>query len=351
MFEIKDGKITLNKTKALTPKQIATINKIDSEIDRNRYIMSLMGLVKTQHYVPRIKARGIDVLSDKESGSILRQMKRLQRLNADHTPSNTALGQWVGVEIECFIPHQDGNVECNDDCNHDDYGNGDCCASGNWSENDAYAWLKAELTRAGVSRCTIKYDGSLNDDEGHGVEVTILFNSLYGFEPLQKLCSALTKAGCYVNKSCGLHVHLDARHLKPKQVRAIGNSIGNALPVIKWLVPKSRHDNTYCKLGVSAIRGRERYYAVNLTAFNKYKTIEIRLHSGTICASKIESWVTLLKIIGAAKLKTEIKTFQDLISIDGITESLVEYTDKRITELNSEAWTTLMSETIKTGAA
>ena len=191
-----------------------------------------------------------------------------------------------------------------------------------------------------MARTCVKYDGSLTDDEGIGVEVTLLFNSKHGFEPLERLCKALNAHGCYINKTYGLHVHMDSRHLTKRQVKKMGASIGYALPVIKWLVPKSRHDNTYCKLKVSQLRG-DRYAAVNLTAFSKYKTIEIRLHQGSINAKKIKNWIELMKFLGQANLKTDIASFQDLIDL-GLSDELVEYCESRITELNPEAWPRLM---------
>lgn len=347
MFKVQDNKISLNKSVKLTPKQLSQLNRLPTENDRNRYLMTLMGILKTRVHVPRIKTGGYNRLAFKPVNSILTQMSFLRDTDTDHKPSQRDLGEWVGVEIECYIPHQPG-TETNDCCCEFDDDTGDlvgdecdtCCngpGDGHWSETKAYAWLRDRLKTAGVSRVAIKYDGSLEDTEGHGVELTILFNSKHGFEPLERLCKALLDAGCYVNKKCGLHVHLDARHMTPIKVRKVGNSIGHALPVLKWLVPESRHNNRYCELDVSDLRG-ERYYAVNLTAFRKYKTIEIRLHSGTINAPKIIQWVKLLKLLGDAKLRAPITTFQELIDLDGMTDSLVDYCDTRITELNPKAW-------------
>ena len=354
MFQIKNGRITLNKSKSLTAKQVATLGRMHNEAERNRYLMSLMGLVKGRHFVPRIKRTGHDILLSKSKGSILKQMQRLQNLERDHKPNDNGLGQWVGVEIECIIPHQSSGErdrEC--ECVYDDDGDEvieECGYCRNdqesyWSETDAHEWLKSKLADAGVTRCCVKDDGSLNDDDGHGVEVTILFNTKYGYEPLAKLCRALTKAGCYVNKSCGLHVHLDARHLTVKQTERIGASLGHSLPVLKYLVAKSRHANDYCELRVSKLikishdddTWDERYCAINLTSYPRYKTIEVRLHGGSINASKIEAWVTLLKLIGASKLKSDITTFQELIDL-GLSEPMVEYAEQRIAELNPEAW-------------
>lgn len=334
MFQIKDGSLTLNTSRKLTPKQLTNLKRLESEHERTRYMLTLMGIIKGKCYIDRAKVSGRDLLASKPKDTFLKQMRRIRDVESDHYPTDKDLGQWVGVEIECIIPHQDGDGECNNDCDHE---NGECYSTPYWNEDEAHSWLRNKLERAGVNRVCIKHDGSLSDDDGHGVELTILFNSSHGFEPLIKLCKVLKDAGCYVNKTCGLHVHLDARHLTVKKVTAIGESIGNALPVLKWLVPESRHKNHYCELGVSGIRG-ERYYAVNLTAFRKYKTIEIRLHSGTINAEKITNWIQLLKLLGAAKLKEKIYSFQDLVDIPGVTDTLVEYMDKRITELNPTAW-------------
>ncbi len=355
MFQIKNGKITLNKSRSLTPKQLAMLKRLPTEHERSKYIMSLMGLVKGREarmILPRVTKRGVDVLHDKPKATILNQMRRLQSVERDHKPNDKGLGNWIGVEIECFIPHQDGDNQRECECEFDADGDieYECayCRNGqenHWDETQAHDWLKERLTEAGVTRCCVKEDGSLNDDMGHGVEITILFNSQYGFSPLDKLCKTLTKAGCYVNKSCGLHVHLDARHLTVKQTERIGQSLGHSLPVLKYLVAKSRHTNKYCEMRVSKLikishdddTWDERYCAVNLTAYPKYKTIEIRLHGGSINASKIESWVNLLKTISAAKLKSDLNTFQDLIDL-GLNETMVTYAEERISELNPDAW-------------
>lgn len=348
MFKVQDNKISLNKTKRLTNKQLNQLHRL-SEHDQNRYMLSLMGLVKTRVPINRIKTLALNSLDFKVSGSIFNKMRSLQNTNEAfiHRPTERHLGQWIGVEIECFIPHQSGN-ECNT-CNCDDDAgeHTDGCrihnSEGHWSETEAHAWLKLKLADAGVTSCNVKYDGSLACDEGHGVEVTILFNTNYGFEPLERLCKALTRAGCYVNKTCGLHVHLDARHLTKLKAKRIGNSIGHSLPVIKWLVPESRHTNEFCKLGVSAISRRaNRYFAVNLTSYPKYKTIEIRLHSGTISATKITHWINLLRVLAKANLKTDLVSFQDLLDVPGINDTLVEYVESRINELHTIAWSKLM---------
>ncbi len=335
MLKIVNGMLSLNKTKSLTARQLHTLKGL-TDADKNTYMLSLMGLLKGRQYKPKY-SRGRDALR-KPANSVLSKLRELKDLSLDHKPTAKDVGQWIGVEIECFIPHQSGSSDCTDDCDHDN----DICYQSDdyWDENKARNWLMKELKAAGVTRVNVKFDGSLSCDEGHGVECTILFNSAYGFEPLEKLCKVLTDSGCYINRTCGLHVHLDARHLTQLQVKAIGHSIGHTLPVLKWLTPVSRHNNDYCALSVSKMHGG-RYHAVNLTAYAKYKTIEIRMHQGSINAAKIKNWIELLKVMGAAKLKTNITTFQELIDLPGMNESLITYAESRITELNNNAWAQL----------
>jgi len=63
---------------------------------------------------------------------------------------------------------------------------------------------------------------------------------------------------------------------------------------LREFVPASRRGNQYCDFGISI---RDRYKAVNVCAFNKHSTIEIRLHSGTTDYTKIISWIRLLELL------------------------------------------------------
>lgn len=329
--------IALNKTRKLTARQLTTLKNM-SEDRAARYLWSLLGITKERVSVHRVQTNMRDRLAAKEPGSYSRRFEALLN-NTDetmHRPSQRNLGQWVGVEIECYYP---SDRECTDDCDHD---NGECHAEHTPSEDTAHARVRDALKKAGVPRCSVKYDGSLESDEGVGVEVTILFNTADGFEPLNKLCRVLNSLGCFVNDRCGLHVHLDCRHLKPKGVKLIGRRLGRALPVLKYMVDSTRHGNHYCKLEVSPFSREhdDRYYAVNMTAFYRYKTIEVRLHGGSTNQHKIRNWIETLQFIGSNPIKKSFATFQDFIDL-GIPEHLVEYADKRINRLNPGAWAIL----------
>lgn len=335
----------VNSTRKLTPRQVTTYNQTNDrygERAAERYLYSLLRLTKGRVDVKRLKAPSYvnDKLAIKSKNEVLTQFKAL--LNCDdetsHIPSNRHIGKWIGVEIECFYPaeREYSNCSCDDGCCE--------CEPEYCPDRDtAHKRLRRLIQAANIPRASVKDDGSLHDDEGVGVEITLLFNSADGFEPLNKLCKVLHDAGCYVNKTCGLHVHLDARHLKNKGVKLIGRRLGRALPVLKWIVDPSRHNNTFCQMDVSRFTSTHssRYFAINLTAFFRYKTIEIRMHGGSTNARKIRSWIELLQFLSNQKIPKNFKTFQQLIDL-GTPSHLIEYADKRITRLNPEAWPILI---------
>lgn len=322
--------VNVVKTIKLKPRQLATIKYMQVNGDTygaQRYLESLMGFVRSKIHVDRLKFHGRDELA-KSPGSVLKDFQALlnNRSNVNHRPTQRNVGQWIGVEIECYIP-----IESNDD--------GDDIDEMSYYHDN----LRDALKDANITRVSVKQDGSLSDEDGMGVEVTLLFNSADGFGMLEKLLRVLNDVGCYVNDNCGLHVHLDARHLKRGGVMRIGRRLGRALPILKYMVDKSRHDNVqYCKMGVSPFTKEwdDRYHAVNLVAYSKFRTIEVRLHGGTTSFKKIKNWIETLQFLANKRMPVELTTFQDFIDT-GIPAHLVEYADKRITSLNPEAWTIL----------
>lgn len=109
---------------------------------------------------------------------------------------------------------------------------------------------------------------------------------------LYKVCESLR--GHVVNKSCGLHVHLDCRGKTEAEVWALCKKVDAWLYALRELVPESRRDNQYCKFSPSRT---DRYRAVNFMAFREHGTLEVRLHSGTVDYTKIISWVRLLELL------------------------------------------------------
>lgn len=137
-------------------------------------------------------------------------------------------------------------------------------------------------------------DGSIRvlRENHYAVEVRMLLER-GSYEPrLARVCAALASNGFEVNKSCGLHIHMDARHLSVDARRKIQRVMTAWLKILAELVPLSRRDNSYCRLALNA----GRYCAVSTETGGK-QTIEVRLHSATSDQTKITMWIRLLELL------------------------------------------------------
>lgn len=144
------------------------------------------------------------------------------------------------------------------------------------------------------------YDGSVKPSAGlvRGMyqEVGITFD-MGATKPLTETCLKLVEAGAAVNSTCGLHVHLDARHLTVAQEANRRRHLVAALPWLLELVPASRRRNKYCWPNhvPHPPEPARRYRAINPTSYAKHQTTEVRLGAGSIDPDKILNWVTLLR--------------------------------------------------------
>lgn len=146
-------------------------------------------------------------------------------------------------------------------------------------------------------------------------ELCILTKESNYKEILMKACEVLSKANAQVNKSCGMHVHLDMRNRNSEQ--AYQNLISSQGILFK-MNPKSRTElyakkvtNRNMEEVVNATSGNARYSGINVQAIKKHNTIECRIHSGTIEFTKITNWITILNKI-ANKQKRIVKNFVSL---------------------------------------
>jgi len=75
------------------------------------------------------------------------------------------------------------------------------------------------------------------------------------------------------------------------------NNMVRMVPLLKSIVPASRRDNRYCLTNnyTNPDSDMNRYQAINPESYRKYKTVEVRLHSGTLNASKILNWFSIIK--------------------------------------------------------
>lgn len=286
-----------------------------------------------------LKSFNSDRLIDKGSNSVFKKFKMLFETKKTHVPnSETAYaGEYIGVEIECFVPKNE-DFECNcdrdsDDCNCD-------------RDNDSILSDMREYVLANrIKGVCFKGDGSINcDDEYQALEVCVL-TKIGDMSNLEAVCKMLSHFKAEVNKSCGLHVHLDMRDAKAlgrdagqTLVTRRARNITNAMDLMVSMQPQSRRSNTYCKLGSSKFRG-DRYYAVNKTAYGKYNTLEVRLHSSTTNYEKIQNWVKLVYMLSRKNNNKKVKNLGDLMNLfPELSDEYITYLEGRIRTFSPELY-------------
>ena len=255
----------------------------------------------------------------------------------------------VDIEGDDFLRDEDGDIFCCscywdrytrcDSCScellHDDTF---CCNNGTFCEScreDGDFWDSRELrlpanwsaASVGSRRAFgVELETSQADDRAHVQERSIFGCvddcSITGAEfvsPILRGDDGLLEIGAFcmaakgftVDAKCGFHLHVDCSDLSPAQLWSVAVGYSFTEPVWQMFVPASRAANRFCapwpqkthdlfRLSdftgkthrdvVSSI-GWQRYHVCNLTAFDRHKTIEIRLHSATLDAAKISNWV------------------------------------------------------------
>lgn len=178
--------------------------------------------------------------------------------------------------------------------------------------------MATEATRSSsINDWKITNDSSINGEKSFELVSPPLIG-MAGIEQLKIVCSVLKECGALVNKSCGLHVHIDAGNFDLTQIKNIFKNYCIIEGHIDKIMPMSRRGNSnkYCysifnnyinkKDALNAITesnsiaeiveklGNGRYCKVNGNSYVKHGTIEFRQHSGTIEFEKISNWVFFL---------------------------------------------------------
>jgi hypothetical protein len=169
----------------------------------------------------------------------------------------------------------------------------------------------------------VEYDGSLvGDSRGfNGIsfhQLEVKTRPVNGFAEASAVVKTTVELmaflGCQVNRSCGLRVHLDARHevtTNPKFIRSLLNLAYRFEPVIFGLVPPSRRTCGYARTIPDLrehwsrcrsmrcyrrlLNGWDRYVGLNashLTGDNP--RVEFRWAGGSLNGGRILHWVAFL---------------------------------------------------------
>jgi hypothetical protein len=188
-----------------------------------------------------------------------------------------------------------------------------------------------------ASYVQLKDDGSIRDfpsnHKPHELVVCVPISKRA--DVISRVCGVLEKLNANVNKTCGLHVHLDMRN---DNVSSAFNNLVSAQNILYQMIPQSRRTNTYCKKTltkdyVKARRSSDRYVGINPMSFSRHSTIEVRLHSGTTNYTKIINFVDILIAVAynSARIVRAATTVRGFIRQHDIPSYLGAYIEQRIT--------------------
>lgn len=146
--------------------------------------------------------------------------------------------------------------------------------------------------------------------------VSPILNGESGLEQVRNACKALAAAGATVNKTTGLHVHVDARDLSVSEISAVCVRYAKHESLIDSFMPASRRtgQNRFCRTLVpdatnsvfttpvsvasmiTYLRNRygaheSRYGKVNLESYLRHGSLEFRQHSGSVNSEKVSNWI------------------------------------------------------------
>jgi hypothetical protein len=141
----------------------------------------------------------------------------------------------------------------------------------------------------------------------------------------------------YVNKSCGVHVHLDMRN---RNVEKSYTKLFNVQSLLRDSQPLNRHESTYCKPNTeySFKNSKERYSVINTESFKKHKTLEIRVHEGTVNGINIINWCKFLTGVLSEQtvINSPVKSMDELMKLElNIPKEGLDYISNRLEEFNS----------------
>jgi hypothetical protein len=216
-----------------------------------------------------------------------------------------------------------------------------------------YDMLKQLLIEHKLHRhVCLKDDGSVqpchNAKAYKGKELNLICKNTEVEDVLKRLDRVLAdpRIDGFANRSCGVHVHLDARN---RDAKIIYRNMVRIQKILRGSQPVGRVNNQYCKANITddlmdSIHKEEnrgqRYWVVNGLAYSQHKSIEIRIHEGTTNCESIYNWVSFLDAVANHKEELPVNDCvkaQDLVEKFNVEIPLhaIDYLDRRIDRFKS----------------
>lgn len=216
-------------------------------------------------------------------------------------------------------------------------------------KNKNYIGIELEFNQlAGVSQATIAKklkDAGLaryvdvTTDGSCGWEVRVLLLE-EEFEPiLCKILDVLNGMGFQTDDRCGTHVHFDMRN---RDVKVVYSNLFKTQKFLRKFITRHRKYNTFCKINKAETFDKQlslgdRYHSINVEAYNRHRTIEVRMHQGTLKATELVPWINfLLRVMNyTGPVQKPVNTLKQAKKQFDIDEKLEQNLEERIFTLFS----------------
>lgn len=195
------------------------------------------------------------------------------------------------------------------------------------ADNEGRRW---KIVSDASIQCQKKVDSRKQSaDREYSVEFVSPICKYEDIEKIQEMVRALRDAGAFCNKSCGIHIHINAAPFEAYQLRNLVNIIASKEDMVyKALQVDSQRESRYCKkinpdfldrinrqkpktrseLQALWYNGRDgshqhyhdsRYHCLNLHSVFQKGTIEFRAFNGSIHAGKLKAYIQFCMAITA----------------------------------------------------
>lgn len=172
-----------------------------------------------------------------------------------------------------------------------------------------------------------------------------------GLESLKKVCDVLELTNAKVNKSCGLHIHLDAKNFTINQWRNLIINYARLEQIIDSFMAQSRrgNNNCFCRslvlmprleatiLHCNSVEEIARYFStrymkINVEAYTRHKTCEFRQHQGTTDFKKISMWLSFLQKLVAYSKENSVENCASIDDVPFLNATEKAYFKSRINQ-------------------
>ena len=175
----------------------------------------------------------------------------------------------------------------------------------------------------------------------------ILFGDA-GLKEVEDICAHAARLDFKVDGDCGYHLHVDMSETTLTQRRRVAYAYLLTYPLwISFVNSFRAHDCTYCtapRTGADMVRtcedldyelaGTSRYAFINLSAYDKHRTFEIRGYEGTLDYDEIATWIQAHLQFVDYVAELDFDTIDDLFSCAGAWENLLDILPDGVAQLH-----------------